>query len=346
MNHHHQEPTQELPSPFGSAHPLPEMVTSPVVPTPPRHLLRRGKLRNVAEVEEAIQSRHRGCVPLLVQALKHRDLKVVYAAANGLREFGEMGFQALLRAVAETRGLPQERAVIALGYWGDPRATPVLLQAIEQEHRTRQSRTVYVAVIGALCTPLAFLWFLGKGNRSTTLRERVAEALGRIGDLRAVPMLVQLTKVRSANLWGAATMALSHILPRFDSLPSTQTPFLAPDTVPALAELLFHPDIAIVRNSLGALWKFGDGRALWAVERLAASRSFSGSEYNALAIEAERLLPVLRERAAKEEQHWMLLRGAAAPSVAPQELLRPALGHSGLETNPNELLRSTSETEI
>jgi hypothetical protein len=155
-----------------------------------------------------------------------------------------------------------------------------------------------------------------------------------------------MTRGTSASLWGAATIALSQILPMFDSLPPDQTHHLAPDTVPALAELLFHPNQVLVYQSLSALWKVGDGRALPSVERLAATRSSNDPERNAIAAEAERLAPILRTRAAQEEQRWMLVRGASAPSASPQELLRPAHGHFDLEPNPNELLRPTSDTEI
>jgi HEAT repeat protein len=279
----------------------------------------------------------------LTETLSHRDNKVAWAAAQGLSQFGEAGFQALLRATVASSGPRQlERAVIALGRWGDARATVALRRAVEREQAQRSKGTTWAVILGVLCTPLAFLWFATSSARSTTLREHVAEALGNIGDLRAVGMLAQFANARSASLSGAGTLALIRLLPLFDSVSREQMFLLASDTVPALASLLSHSNLTLVRHALCALRNVGDGRALPAVERLANTRSLNDAERNYLADEARLLIPLLYERAVQDENRYTLLRGTTAPVASPQELLRPAQGHTGPDDRPDELLRPSS----
>lgn len=347
MSQYSQEPPQDVP-PFWSA-PSPSEASKeqemPLVMLPlPRHL--RRKLRTQQEVEEAVATRNLAVIPKLAEALGHRDPGVALAASNGLRAFGEAGFEALERAALDGKGNQQERAIIALGQWGDPRATPVLLRAVAQEKQQRETRSALAIVAGVLCTPLAFLWFAGQGHRSTLLRERVAEALGQIGDVRAIPMLAEMAKGRSTLLSEMAGAALMQILPLVDSIPAGSIDLFVPELVPALAGLLSHSNRSLVRQSLRALWAVGDGRAIPAVQRLAARRFSFKDERAEIADEALDLLTVLLERAAQEEQRAMLLRAASAPQASPAELLRPAQGHADAGTAPNQLLRpSTAETE-
>jgi hypothetical protein len=371
MNHHPQEPPQELPSPFWSAHARPPEETRPVVTAPPRHLLKRGKLRTAEEVREAVQSRHPACIPLLVKALESKDHALCGAAFRGLMEFGDSAFYAVRQAVMEGRGRLREQAVVWLGDFGDSRAIPVLLKVIQKERRERIGTNILttigiglwnVVVVGvwlaieALCaaflTPLGSTWGAeaterpgNHWNRDTTLRERAAEALGRIGDVRAIPPLVEMLQSKYAAVSGAATLALCRLLPLAASLRMEQSGSVSAELIPAIATLVDCPSTVLVRHALAALNAIGDGRALPSVERLTHYRTSSDTDRRQLAYEAQILLPVLRQRAAQDEYRRTLLRGAVAPNASPQELLRPAHGHTTGGTRPHELLRPASTTE-
>ena len=87
---------------------------------------------------------------------------------------------------------------------------------------------------------------------------------------------------------------------------------------------------------LEALEKFGDARALPAVQKLATAFVLlpNGKRVQAA---ARACLPRLRERIQAQETSSTLLRASSAGESSGETLLRPA--HGGNTTAPDELLR-------
>jgi FOG: HEAT repeat len=113
-------------------------------------------------------------VQKLLRALQDRDPRVRIDAIDALGEAGdERAVEPLMEAVqkSENSGIPQARAIVALGKLQDPRATGLLL------------KVVYGKVDTVPFSDMA--------------RVRAVESLGRIGDERAIRPLLQVMKRRS-----------------------------------------------------------------------------------------------------------------------------------------------------
>lgn len=163
----------------------------PLTVMPPRDLLKREKLRTAQGIWELAKYRHPVCIPPLMRALESDDIPVRIAAGKALSGFGEMAFEALSQAALKGRGMRREQAVICLGDCGDTRATAVLLEVIQKERKKRFLFNTG-AVILSIVVSLLVQWWVDLRNRDTTLRERAAESLGRLGDVRAVIPLARL----------------------------------------------------------------------------------------------------------------------------------------------------------
>lgn len=361
-----QEPPSSPPSLFWNACARPEEVTPTVIPVP-RHLLHLKKLRTIEEVELAVRSRYSGFIPILVQTLVHRDRAVSRAAMEGLREFGDHAFHSVRIAAMEGRGALREQAVLCLGQLGDSRAISVLLEVMQREHRERVRGNFFVTIsvgcmnflkvlfllgIEAICGFITYGTALGvttgawkdfdrprdHWNRDTSLRRYAAKALADLGDIRAIPALVEMLNPEHPDISGIALNALRQLLPLVSGLRMEQAGSLPPDLVPALAKLMQPFNLELTRHALSALYAIGDGRALPAVERLITSAS-AFRDLDDIAQTARMLVPILQERATQDEYRRTLLRGTTAPAATSGELLRPAHGHATPSTPPQELLR-------
>lgn len=378
MNQRAPEPSQELPAPFWNAHARPEdKPVSVVEGPPPRELLQRASIVSVEGIRELAKYRHPSTVPIFMQGLKSRNAQVAFAAGRALCDAGEPGFRALVKAAQEGRGRAREQAIRSLGDFGDSRAIEVLLGIMRQERRERMLQNTVITICISGWNLLLFVLSAGlelllaaasKGhhlggecvggaaqmmsrprehwNRDNSLRMCAAEALGRLGDVRAIPPLVQMLRSGSEGNSRAATVALAALLPLASSLRMEQSGSVPSELVPALAILLNTPNLEFARQALSALYAIGDGRALPAVERFAEYRTVPDPEYRHLGSEAAMLIPILRERSRQDENRRTLLRGTSAPQNSPQELLRAAQGTPLPGIDPNQLLRSSSSAGV
>ncbi len=111
---------------------------------------------------------------------------------------------------------------------------------------------------------------------------------------------------------------------------------------PPLSGRFAYGQLALCREFLALLARVGDTRAIPAVRTLARMEAPTDAQRQ-LRAAAKETLTALRAEALKEKESLTLLRGASAPDVAPEELLRAALPAES-RTAPEELLRAAPET--
>jgi hypothetical protein len=179
--------------------------------------------------------------------------------------------------------------------------------------------------------------------RTNAVRKAAVDSLGKLAEPATLGAIAVAATGQGALWWsGTDTVcsAASEALPKVvANLRPEHYGALPPGAVTALCKLVGCGDGRAVRASLDALRVIGDGSAVQPVAR-AAERATNP----AIRAAAEELLPILLERQRNEMAPAVLLRPSSAPTVASDELLRPAA--SGNDTNPEELLRaSTGEAD-
>lgn len=113
-----------------------------------------------------------------------------------------------------------------------------------------------------------------------------------------------------------------------------------PSTVPNLCRALSHPDDTLVMRILEALEQLGDERAVPYVQDIVEMGRTPEMQFA-----ARRILPILQERKRQDNAPHLLLRSSMAPSESPEILLRAA-AYGVVETEPNTLLRASSESNL
>jgi hypothetical protein len=169
-------------------------------------------------------------------------------------------------------------------------------------------------------------------ERRKFLKNAAVQTLGLLPHPDSVGALAYAARDKDASIQNAAQKALSATLP---TLTHKYYGTLETETIPNLCYVLEEvyatkPDFALVL--LQALEKVGDGRAVYTLEH----RLFLPPV--AVRQEANRILPLLRERKRQEEASSMLLRASSEPATPAVELLRPAA--QTRETAPEQLLRA------
>jgi HEAT repeat protein len=300
------------------------------------------KAKKVQEIEELASWQNPAVLPILIRALSYRKKEVREAAADALVGFGEAGFQAVLPLVTTQSGHTRMMAAHCLGDFGDPRAVEPLLLALKKEEGERKRHIGLMVVLLIIMTTVGAAFIGGMAHSRNVSREfRLAaiEALGKIGDVRAVARLAQLARGRSKTTALAARRALELLCPQVEALAPEEADRLGPEAIPALAALLSHRDDTFVFTVLKMLEAVGDGRALPAVERLANDTTrFPRTE-------AQKLLPILVAREEAFQERTMLLRGSTDNATASEQLLRAAQSYNEANTAPEELLRAATSAE-
>jgi hypothetical protein len=178
--------------------------------------------------------------------------------------------------------------------------------------------------------PFSYLEEVSRWNR---VRAAAAAALGRLRAKECVDLLAQHSvRDNYAELTVAACGALESVIPYLEESDSVA---LHIDTVPNLCRIALHSSVFRLDcfELVHALGKVGDGRAIPPVERLAKRGVTS-----AIRAEAERVLPILKERLRKEREASSLLRASLAPDSPTDILLRPAQDVGA--SDPQQLVRS------
>ncbi len=326
-------------------------ISTPSEPIRYHGLPRRYRLRTPDEVKIAAQETDPAlAVPRLLAALGHSRNDIREAAAAALPAYGETAFQGLLWALEFGTDRQRKEAATSLGEWQDRRAVEPLMKAIQRAEKDRFKPTkwgyvglFYFSYVGF------FIWLLGRLHcfslRDTSaLRACAAHSLGKIGDVRAIGLLARIASSGEQNysLLDQAEWALLALLPGVAILTPEQAEQLGPRALPTLAALLAETREDLAHSILQAFRAVGDGRVIAAVEKLERNHTRSVS----LREEAANLLPVLQERAAREQARTTLVRGADAPRAsAPAELLRPAHNANRDEDAPETLLRAVTSSE-
>lgn len=188
-----------------------------------------------------------------------------------------------------------------------------------------------------LFSPLLLLIGRNQSNRHLKrLCAGAATALGRLKDRLGLDGLAQAAVDPSESVSHAAVAAIGNVLPL---LTPEDYGRLRPETVPNLCQILSGYRLTEIRGEAGmillleALEKVGDGRAVEAVEALAAPTRFDtvrlqwsgpwNRPNDRVRSTALRVLPILKERRRQEQDRSMLLRSSQT-ALVPEALLRPA----------------------
>ncbi len=234
---------------------------------------------------------------------------------------------ALLRTAIPCLVLAGIAAVIALITWlGSPaesRPLPMLALLLTGMAAFVASTVIVLAPFVSLSTD----W-----DASISVRSEAAAALERLEAPESVGFLAEACDDNSLQLRMMARRALRAVRPHLSERHYALLPLA---TTPQLCRLLWQPDWTLTLEAVEALGKVGDGRAMEAVERLAA-RAIS-MEVTAAAL---RVLPVLRARHGQENNARTLLRAADSD---PSLLLRaPSDSHA----DPTHLLRPETRDSL
>lgn len=179
-------------------------------------------------------------VETLISALKHRDKQVRQLVARGLGQIGDArAVRPLLNAIRDSdiyqeatdalaqfgasaveplvdalqdRNLPVRNAAAqALGHTGDPRAAKVLLRELRGPNSRLREETIVSALV-QIGTPIVDMLIKEiTGDWSLYRFNAAIEALGRIGDMRAVEPLTAALKMHYAGTREAAAGALDRL---------------------------------------------------------------------------------------------------------------------------------------
>ena len=141
-----------------------------------------------------VEQRYVEAVPLLLPLLHDREMPVRCAAIAALGTFADpRAFEPLVACLAAPGTLERRNAVQALVALGDPRRCDALLQAL----KTEKDSTISVDMIKAVSvfSQQEVLEALMErlGDRDSDVRAVAAIALGKLGQLQAIPALQQMS---------------------------------------------------------------------------------------------------------------------------------------------------------
>lgn len=191
-----------------------------------------------------------------------------------------------------------------------------------------------------LCFPVSvFRQF----RQRIALYKAASRALTAIQDKMSIPSLVEIalgTQTPAAQTYARTTLLA--LLPLVDAGDAGLLTGLGKTERLLTSAFSRHDaDPPLILAILRALEFIGTGQSAPPVERLVNRRptSHDALTFSEIRTEAERILPILKERQRQEEASSVLLRASNMPPVAPAQLLRPA---RYLDAEPEEqLLRPT-----
>ncbi len=175
------------------------------------HALRHKDPKIQYDAAEALgETRDIQAVEPLITALTHNELSGVrWKAAEALSKIGPPAVDALIGALGHSDDDVRWKAAIALGEIGDQRAIDPLVSLLCDEDRFVKSRAAYaLGMIGEPAVePLILALRRGDGN----LRWGAAIALGKIRDPRAIDPLIHALADKYENVRAEAAMSLAAI---------------------------------------------------------------------------------------------------------------------------------------
>jgi HEAT repeat protein len=183
-------------------------------------------------------------VPLLVEALRHEDVRVREWAAVALRDLGPGAHDAvpaLIEVLRDPGSGIRDWAALALGGVAIEvtAVLPELVQALHDANMfLRAAAATSLGALGSRARPAVPQLVAALRDENGGVRARSAVALGRIGPLArdAVPALLRLLEDRESSVADAAALALEKIIGRPEPTASfPPLPPLASDRVAAAA---------------------------------------------------------------------------------------------------------------
>jgi HEAT repeat protein len=173
----------------------------------------------------------------LIDNLRKKIWTVNWVTADALAQMGTDAVPSLLEALESENGYARNGAAIALGKIGKKEFAQPLLQAlgwrdnrVYEDDEDREARESAATALGklhdpALCEPL-LVELESRMDSDSTLVSYIAEALGELGNPKAIPPLAKLVGHVDPDVQGAASFALAR---------------LGPDGIPTLCEILKEP---------------------------------------------------------------------------------------------------------
>src|SRR5215469_1500095 len=161
-------------------------------------------------------------VEQLLSDLRQHDWLVNWKTADALAEMGEHAFPHLLRALEDADGYVRNGAAIALGKIGNADATQPLIRALQwrdnrvyEDGEDQEARTSAATALGKLRNGVACKALIAEleklPNTDATLASYIVEALGEIGDPKAVPVIARAMDSDDFELQKIASWALTKL---------------------------------------------------------------------------------------------------------------------------------------
>ena len=160
-------------------------------------------------------------VEQLLDDLRKHDWSINWKTADALGDLGEHAFPHLLQALEDPDGYVRNGAAIALGKIGNKDATQPLIRALQwhdarvyEDDEDHEARISAATALGNLRNDVAcqaLIAELGETRADSTLASYIAEALGEIGDPKAVPAIVRAIGVGDFELQKIASSALAQL---------------------------------------------------------------------------------------------------------------------------------------
>ncbi len=220
----------------------------------PRPDVRRSGADELGRIEK------KAAVFPLIKSLADEDSEVILSSISALDKIkDERAILPLILLLGHKDPAVRYLTKVTLAHFGSKAVRPLLLSLQDQTTNIQVSIIDVLTVIGKADADVVFgLGMVVTGPFPDRVRMTAANALGRIGDDRGIQPLVQAIKDEESPVRYVAFEALLRI---------------GSPAVENLIDLLDNEDLEVVRLSINALGKSGDGRAVMPlVDKLGSKR--------------------------------------------------------------------------
>jgi HEAT repeat protein len=160
----------------------------------------------------------------LLEKLKKHEWTVNWVTADALAQIGSEAVPALLQALESEDGYVRNGAAIALGKIGSRDFAQPLLRALRwhddrvyEDDEDIEARMSAATALGKLHDPAVCEPLLSELDKvlqtNSTLASYIVEALGEIGNLKAIPTLAKLVEHRDPDIQRDASCSLAQLGP-------------------------------------------------------------------------------------------------------------------------------------
>lgn len=217
-------------------------------------------------------------IPHLLDMLTHPKPQMREAAATALGKFDEeSAIDGLAAAITDKDAVVREMAVMALGESGHPNAIQPLIIVL-QESKQQMLKAVAVKALGEMGAVEGIDALIEAYRIGDVRRDVVLNALGKIGDGRVTPIIIEAlnddtTRIREAALAALENLNATAVKSLIDRL-SHQNPAVRaaiaknlgrlsdPAAIEALMKYFNDPDTTVRTNAAAAVGKLADSATL------------------------------------------------------------------------------------